>query len=67
MSQRVGLVSIGEKQVELKVAAESGLTLALQQIVGPIEENATLNVLKGDEGQAITVQANNGDEGTDYS
>ena len=63
LSQRIGTVSVEEKQVELKAVEATGLMAAQQQAVGPIEENATLTILKGDEGQPVTVVANDGKDG----
>jgi Chaperone of endosialidase len=63
LSERIGSVSIGEKQVELQRADATQLTAAQQQAVGPIEENATFTILKADEAEATTVLANNGSEG----
>jgi len=63
LSERIGSVSIGEKQVELQRAEATQLTTAQQQAVGPIEENATLTILKADETEATTVLANNGSDG----
>src|SRR5213593_2192117 len=50
LSQRIGTVSVEERQVELRAGDLTGLGPAQQQAVGPIEENATLTVLKGDKG-----------------
>src|SRR2546427_5251614 len=63
LSQRIGTVSVEEKRVELKAGDATGLGAAQQQAVGPIEENATLTILKGDEGQPVTVLANDGKDG----
>ena len=63
LSERIGLVSIGEKQVELQRADTTQLSAAQQQAVGPIEENATLTILQANEAEATTVLSNNGSEG----
>src|SRR5438067_3677809 len=63
LSERVGSVSIGEKQVELQRAEATQLNAAQQQAVGPIEENTDLMILKAGEAQAISVLSNNGGEG----
>src|SRR6266542_2732564 len=63
LSERIGSVSIGEKQVELQRVDATQLTAPQQQAVGPIEENAVLTILKAGEAQATTVLANNGQEG----
>src|SRR6266568_7797896 len=62
LSERIGSVSIGEKQVELQRVDATQLTAPQQQAVGPIEENAVLTILKAGEAQATTVLANNGQE-----
>src|SRR5213594_2381329 len=63
LSEKIGSVSIGEKQVELLRVDAKQLTAAQEQAVGPIEENAALTILKTDEAEAITVLSNNGSEG----
>ena len=63
LSERFGTVSVEEKQVELKAGDATGLGAAQQQAVGPIEENSSLTILKGDEAEATTVLANNGKDG----
>src|SRR5213592_3332770 len=55
LSERIGSVSVEEKQVKLRPGEMTGLTAAQQQAVGLIEEKATLTVLQGDEGQPVTV------------
>src|SRR5439155_6178187 len=60
LSERIGSVSVEEKQVKLRPGEMTGLTAAQQQAVGPIEEKATLTVLQGDEGQPVTVVAHDG-------
>src|SRR5213080_3205729 len=60
LSERIGSVSIGERQVELQKVDAALLTLAQQQAVGPIEESAALTILKAGEAQDTTVIANNG-------
>jgi len=63
LSQRIGTVSVEERQVELKAGDATGMAPAQQEAVGPIEENAALTILKESEGQAITVIANDGKDG----
>ena len=63
LSERIGTVSVEEKQVELKAGEATGLMAAQQQAVGPIEENGALTILKADEGQPVTVVANDGKDG----
>src|SRR2546423_7837047 len=45
MSQRIGTVSVAEKQVELKAGNTTGLEGAQQQAIGPVESNSPLTVL----------------------
>ncbi|MEO8436463.1 MAG: hypothetical protein ABI596_16315 [Pyrinomonadaceae bacterium] len=63
VSERIGSVSIAEKQVELQPADTMRLSTVQQQAVGPLEENAALTILKAGEVQAATVAANNGSDG----
>jgi hypothetical protein len=63
LSEKIGSVSVTEKQVELTAVEATGLTAAQQQTVGPIEEQGALTVLKADEQPAVTVVANNGSDG----
>ncbi len=63
VSERTGTVSVAEQQVELKPVEATGLMAVQQQAVGPVEENGALTILKLDEGQAVTVVANNGSDG----
>jgi len=61
--QRVGLVSIDEKNVTLEPAEPNRLTAAQQQAVGPLEENAGVVILKPGQAGPTTVIAHNGNEG----
>ncbi len=63
VSERTGTVSVEEKRVELKPVETSGLMAVQQQVVGPVEENGALTILKADEGSAVTVVANDGKDG----
>lgn len=63
LSRRLGSVSVAEKQLELQPVDATQLTLAQQQAVGPIEENAALTVLKAGDEEVTTVIAHNGTEG----
>jgi hypothetical protein len=63
VSERIGSVSVVEKQVELQQLDTMRLSVAQQQALGPVEENATLTILKTGEAQAATVVANNGNDG----
>jgi endosialidase-like protein len=63
LSQRVGLVSIQEKQLELQRVDAAQLTAGQQQAVGPIEENSGLTILQAGEPEAATVVAHDGTQG----
>ena len=63
LSERFATVLVDEKQVELKAGDSTKLGSAQQLAVGPIEENATLTILKEGEGPAVTALANDGKDG----
>jgi hypothetical protein len=63
LSERIGSVSIGEKQVELQRVDPAQLTAAQQQAVGPVEENGALTILQANEAEATTALSHNGSEG----
>ena len=63
LSERIGSVSIEEKQVELQRVDPAQLTAAQQQTVGPVEENGALTILRANEAEATTVLSHNGSEG----
>ena len=63
LSERIGSVSVEQKQVELRPVDATQLPTAQQQVVGPIEENAALTILHEGEAEATTVLANNGSDG----
>src|ERR1051325_4844674 len=60
LSQRIASAFVEEKQVQLRRVDERHLSVAQQQAVGPVEENAALTILKAGEEQATTVLANDG-------
>src|SRR3989442_1028663 len=60
LSQRIGSVSVQEKQTELLQADAAQITSAQQQAIGPVEENAALTILKAGETEATTVVAHGG-------
>ena len=55
LSQRIGMASVREKEVELRPLAATEL-IAAQPVVGPIEENGALTILKDDEVPSITFE-----------
>ena len=63
LSQRIGSVSVQEKQTELLQADAAQITIAQQQAIGPVEENAALTILKAGETEATTVVAHDGTQG----
>ncbi|HEY8185958.1 MAG TPA: tail fiber domain-containing protein [Pyrinomonadaceae bacterium] len=63
LSQRIGSVSVQEKQVVLERADAAQMTAAQQQEVGPIEENSGLTILQAGETEAVTVLAHDGTAG----
>ncbi|HKA16902.1 MAG TPA: hypothetical protein VKN18_01180, partial [Blastocatellia bacterium] len=63
LTQRIGSVSIIKSSASVQPADASRLTAQQSQAIGPIEENASLTVLKDDSSQTATVIAHNGEEG----
>jgi hypothetical protein len=63
LSQRIGSVSVVEKQIELQRVDSMQMTAAQQLAVGPVEENGALTILKGGETEAATVVAHDGTQG----
>jgi hypothetical protein len=63
LSQRIGSVSVHEKQLELQPVDAAQLTAGQQQAVGPIEENGALTILQAGETEAATVVAHDGTQG----
>jgi hypothetical protein len=63
LSQRIGSVSVQEKQLALQPVDAAQLTAGQQQAVGPIEENGALTILKAGETEATTVVAHDGTQG----
>ena len=63
LSQRVGLVTVNDKKAAIRAAEGAELSLAQQQTIGPVEGNAALTILQGDEAEAITAVTHDGAEG----
>src|SRR5712691_6537543 len=63
LSQRIGSVSVQDKQIELQRVEAMQMTAGQQQAVGPIEENDALTILKAGEPEATTVVAHDGTQG----
>src|SRR6185436_14162295 len=63
LTQRLGAVLIEQNSVSLQAATAGQLTAQQAAAIGPVEEHATLSVIKEDETQTPTVLAHNGAEG----
>src|SRR6266571_1497866 len=63
LTQSIGSVALEKSSASVKSADTSQITAQQSQAIGPIEENASLTVLKEDDNQATTVVAHNGEEG----
>jgi hypothetical protein len=63
ISQKLGKIAIENAGVSVQPTDTTQLTAQQTQAVGPLEENASLVVLKEDQRQTPTVIAHNGEEG----
>jgi hypothetical protein len=63
LTQRIGSVTFVKGAASVKAIEVSQMTAQQTEAVGPIEENASLLVLKEDERQTPTVIAHNGEDG----
>src|SRR5437870_3157108 len=63
MSQKLGIITIENTVASVQPTDKNQLTAQQAQAVGPLEENASLTVLKESENQTATVIAHNGEEG----
>jgi hypothetical protein len=63
LSQRVGWMTVNEKNVAIEARAVSQLSLAQQQTIGPVEGDAAFAVLHENEVEAITTITHDGAEG----
>jgi hypothetical protein len=63
MSQKLGSITIENAVASVQPTDATQLTGRQTQAVGPMEENASLTVLKEGENQTATVIAHNGEEG----
>ena len=63
LSQRVGLVTVNDKEAAIEAAEGAQLSLAQQHTIGPVEGNATLAIRQESEGEAITAVTHDGTEG----
>ena len=63
LTQRIGMVRVEKMSALVRPFETSQITAQQAQAIGPVEENASLIVLKEDDNQATTVVAHNGEEG----
>ncbi len=63
ITQRIGLVTVEGSAARLQPFDTSQMTAQQAQAIGPIEDNASLTVLKDDENRTTTVIAHDGKEG----
>jgi hypothetical protein len=63
LTQKLGTVSVGEKEVRVGPAETAKLTFVQQQTIGPIEDNSSWTIVDDKENPTTTVIAHNGTEG----
>ncbi|HEY3137413.1 MAG TPA: hypothetical protein VGL29_15395 [Blastocatellia bacterium] len=63
ITQRIGLLTIEKFSASLQAFDASQMKAPQLQAIGPIEENASLTVLSGDDNRTTTVIAHNGEDG----
>src|SRR5215510_8519875 len=63
ITQRIGSVTVEKSSARVQPFDASQMSAQQSQAIGPVEENASLTVLKQDENQTTTVIAHNGEEG----
>ena len=63
ITQRIGSVTIQKGVATVRGVEASEMTAEQAQAIGPVDENASLNVVSGDETLTTTVIAHNGEEG----
>ena len=63
LTQKIGVVKVGEKGVVVGPAESAQLTLPQSQVIGPIEENSSWTILSPDDNQTTTLIAHNGTDG----
>jgi hypothetical protein len=63
LSQRMGLVTVTDKKAAVKPVGASQLTLAQQQIIGPVEENAAFTILQESKAEAMSAVTHDGTDG----
>src|SRR5262249_15544857 len=63
LTQRLGSVLVEQSSASVQAVTAAQLTAQQAAAIGPVEENASLSVVKEDEAQTTTVLAHNGEEG----
>src|SRR6266496_2297854 len=63
LTQRIGTVNVGEKEVHVGAAALAQFTPQQSQAIGPVEENSSWTILDNTENQTTTVIAHDGTDG----
>jgi hypothetical protein len=63
ITQRIGSVTIEKATASVQPVDVSQMTAQQSQAIGPVEDNASLTVLKEDDNRTTTVIAHNGEEG----
>jgi len=63
ITQKIGMVRVGEKDVTVGLAEIAQLSPQQSQAIGPMEENSSWMVLDGKENQTTTVIAHDGRDG----
>lgn len=63
LSQRIGTISVQDGRASLQAADAAQLSLAQQQAVGPLEENASISILPENETPATALLTHDGQDG----
>ncbi|HMG36911.1 MAG TPA: hypothetical protein VKM94_23475 [Blastocatellia bacterium] len=63
LTQRIGTVKVEKSSATVQPVDAAQLTAQQAQAIGPLEEDASLTVMKEDDNQTATVIAHNGEEG----
>src|SRR5262249_18000882 len=63
ITQRIGSVKVEKNSATLEPVDASQISAQQAQSIGPVEENASLTVLKEDDNRTTTIVAHNGEEG----
>jgi Chaperone of endosialidase len=63
LTQRIGSVTVEKNSASVQPVDTSQISALQSQAIGPVEENASVIVLKQDDNQTTTVIAHNGEDG----